>query len=67
MLSAKFWFVLVITYGGVFQGEESRIPFPDAKSCGTALSAMDKLLDLEQGAQVEMIQCKQSNVEIDNG
>jgi len=60
----KFWFILVITYGGVFEGEESRIPFPDAKSCGDAILTIDKTLNLKGGAKIEMIQCKESEMEI---
>ncbi len=60
-----FWYVLVITYGGVFQGEKSRIPFPDEVSCGHALAMMDKALNVKNGAEIEMIQCKETEVPIE--
>lgn len=56
----KFWTIMIITYGaGYFDGEQSLIAYPDAMTCGQAISTMYDALhptfpDL-------MIQCKESD------
>ena len=57
-----YWFALVITYGGLFEGERSVVPFPDAATCSRALELFDRALRVKDGAEVVMMQCLETKV-----
>lgn len=54
-----YFYVLLITYGGVFSEFQSGLIYPDARSCGDAMEVIASTFHDE--VPIDMMQCVETN------
>jgi hypothetical protein len=55
-----FWYVLIISFAGPFDGLSTVVPYADPQVCGAAILAIEATL--AHAADINAIQCKETSV-----